>query len=151
MSLIEEPEIVTWPETHYLFIERTGPFSQIAQLCWQELHRAIPKIAEKNQVTGHLSLYRMRPDTYRAGVSVSAPPAEVPEGLQYCLFPGGKFSRFVWTGPYTKLPEVSGRVWQIVTEKQIPQRDDFAIEYYANDPKTTPEDQLITEILVPTV
>ena len=112
MSLIEEPEIVTWPETHYLFIERTGPFSQIAQLCWQELHRAIPKIAEKNQVTGHLSLYRMRPDTYRAGVSVSAPPAEVPEGLQYCLFPGDivvVFSNGGFGGIHGKLLERLGR------------------------------------------
>jgi predicted transcriptional regulator YdeE len=150
MSLTEEPEIVTWPETHYLFIERIGAFSQTAQPCWQELHRALPAIAEKNRVTGHLSLYKMRPDTYRAGVSLAAPPAEIPEGLQYTKFPGGKYSRFVWTGSYSKLPEVSGRVWHLVEEKQIPQRDDFTIEHYPNDPKTTPEEQLITEILIPT-
>jgi effector-binding domain-containing protein len=35
-------------------------------------------------------------------------------------------------------------------EKQIHLRDDFAIENYTNDPKTTPEEQLVTEILVPT-
>ena len=45
------------------------------------------------------------------------------------------------------LPEACGRVFLIVAEKKIPQRDDFCIENYVNDPRTTPEDQLITEIL----
>jgi hypothetical protein len=50
------------------------------------------------------------------------------------------------------LPEACGRVFDIVAEKKIQLRDDYGIENYANDPRTTPEDQLmITEILVPTV
>jgi effector-binding domain-containing protein len=53
------------------------------------------------------------------------------------------------TGPYSGLPEASGRVWAMVSEKKIELRDDYAIENYLNDPKTTPEEQLITEILVP--
>jgi hypothetical protein len=57
----------------------------------------------------------------------------------------------VLTGPYSLLPEACGRVFDIVSEKKIQLRDDYGIENYANDPRTTPEDQLITEILVPTV
>jgi len=30
------------------------------------------------------------------------------------------------------------------------EREDFFVENYVNDPRTTPEDQLITEILAPT-
>jgi hypothetical protein len=26
MKLTEKPEVVTWPETHYVFIEKIGPF-----------------------------------------------------------------------------------------------------------------------------
>ena len=26
MNLTLEPETVTWPETHYVFVEKTGPF-----------------------------------------------------------------------------------------------------------------------------
>jgi len=47
------------------------------------------------------------------------------------------------------LPAASGRAWEIAAEKQIPLRDGFAIENYVNDPQTTPQDQLITEILFP--
>jgi effector-binding domain-containing protein len=54
------------------------------------------------------------------------------------------------TGAYSNLPEASGRVWSIVAEKQIQVRDDFAVENYLSDPKTTPEEKLITEILIPT-
>jgi effector-binding domain-containing protein len=35
-------------------------------------------------------------------------------------------------------------------ETNIALRDDFAIEHYVNDPRITPEDELVTEILVPT-
>jgi len=26
LKLTEEPEVVTWPETHYVFVEKVGPF-----------------------------------------------------------------------------------------------------------------------------
>jgi effector-binding domain-containing protein len=45
----------------------------------------------------------------------------------------------------------SASVFEIVSEKKIPLRDDYCIEHYANDPRTTPEEQLVTEILIPTV
>jgi DNA gyrase inhibitor GyrI len=150
MNLTEDPEIVNWPETHYVFVEKIGPFVNNAPQAWQELHRNLAAIAEKNQIGQFFGLYRMGPDTYRAGVSLAAPPVELAEGIQYEKFAGGKYSRFVLKGSYSQLPVASGRVWQLVGERKIAQRDDFAIESYVNDPRTTPEEELITEILVPT-
>ena len=57
--------------------------------------------------------------------------------------------KFVLTGSYSNLPQASGRVFEIVAEKKIQLRDDFCIENYTNDPRTTPEDKLVTEILLP--
>ncbi len=150
MNLIEEPQIVNWPEIHYVFLERIGPFQITAPQAWQALHRLAAGISENNQITGAMSLYKVGPKIYRAGFSVSAAPVALPEGIQYTRFAGGKFSRFVLTGPYTEMPQASGRVWEIVAEKKITLRDEFAIEHYLNEPKSTPVDQLITEILVPT-
>jgi len=150
MNLTLEPEIVTWPETHYVFLERTGPFMKTAPDAWTNLHKNVPAIAEKNQITGYMSLYKMGPQIYRAGVAVAAPPVDLPEGIHYEKFSGGKYSRFVLTGPFCQLPEASGKVWTIAEERPIAQRDDFAIEHYVNDPRVTPEEQLVTEILVPT-
>jgi predicted transcriptional regulator YdeE len=150
MNLTEEPEIVNWPETHYVFLERTGPFMQTAPLAWQTVHGLEPAISAHNQITGAMSLYKVGPEIYRAGYILAGPPSELPEGLTYEKFSGGKYSRFTLTGSYSNLPQASGRVWNLVAEKKIPQREDFTIENYANDPKTTPEGQWITEILIPT-
>jgi effector-binding domain-containing protein len=150
MNLTEEPEIVTWPRTHYVFVEKIGPFQNTAPRAWQTLHQLVPGIAQHNKITGYTSLYQVAPKIYRAGVSLAAPPEQLPEGLKYLDFKGGKYSRFVLTGSYSNLPQASGRVFEIVAEKKIRLRDDYCIENYANDPRTTPEEKLITEILVPT-
>jgi effector-binding domain-containing protein len=97
-----------------------------------------------------MSLYKMGPKIYRAGYILAAPPVQLPEGILYELFAGGKYIRFVLNGSYSTLPEASGRVWGIAAETKIQLRDDYAIENYLNDPDSTPEDQLVTEILIPT-
>ncbi len=151
MNLTEEPEIVTWPETHYVFVEKVGPFMVTAPAAWQAAHTYLPALTEHNRITGYMSLYKMGPNTYRAGFAIGAPPEELPPGLEYQKFAGGKYSRFTLTGPYSNLPQASRRVFEVVSEKQIELRADFCIENYLTDPRVTPEDQLLTEILVPTV
>ena len=151
MNLTQEPEIVTWPETQYVFLEKIGPFENTAPQDWQNLHQLISGISEHSTITGYLSLYKVQPKIYRAGVSLAAEPVKLPAGLQYSKFEGGKYSRFVLTGSYSNLPQASGRVFEIVAEKQIQLRDDFCIENYVTDPRTTPEEQLVTEILIPAI
>lgn len=150
MKLTETPEVVTWPQMHYIFVEKVGPFMESAPQAWQALHAATPEVEKHNTITGYTSLYKRDPQVYRAGLSLAAPPQNLPEGVRYEIFPGGKYSRFVMTGGYSNLPEASSRVFEIVDEKKIQQRDDYCIENYVNDPRTTPEEQLLTEILIPT-
>ena len=150
MNLNEHPESVTWPATHYAFVEKIGPFKDTAQQAWQEVRSFSREIATNNKITGAMSLYKMGPKIYRAGYILAAPPVQLPEGLLYESFAGGKYIRFVLNGSYSNLPEASGRVWAIAAEMKIQLRDDYAIENYLNDPDSTPEDQLVTEILIPT-
>ena len=149
MSLIEEPTMVVWPETHYVFVEKVGPFMSTAGQAWQSAHSFVPALLKQNRITGAMSLYKAGPKIYRAGFALDATPLDLPEGLTYEKFRGGRYSRFLLTGSYSQLPQASGRVWEIVAEKGMALRDDFAIESYRNDPGTTPEEQLITEILIP--
>jgi effector-binding domain-containing protein len=151
MKLTEEPQIVSWPQTHYVFVERVGPFQTFAPQAWQDFHKFVAGISAHNQITKYMSLYKVGPQIYRAGVAVADPPKELPHGLGSIEFKGGKFSCFVLTGPYSDLAAASGRVLEIISETKIPLRDDFFIENYVNDPRTTPAEQLITEILVPTL
>lgn len=149
LRLTEKPETVSWPEMHYAFIEKVGPFQRTAPAAWNELPGLIPAVSEQNKITGFMSLYKVGPQIYRAGVSVESEPQNLPAGLHYEKFPGGKYARFVLTGPYSGLPEASGRVFRMISDQQIAFRDDYFIENYLNDPRTTPEDQLVTHILVP--
>ena len=150
MHLTETPVTVNWPETHYVFLEKTGPFMQTAPALWNEFHKNAPAIAAHNQITGYLSLYKPEQQIYRAGVSVAAPPSNLPDGLRYQRFPGGLYGKFVLTGSYANLPKACGRVAGLVADLKLPVRDGFNIENYVNDPRVTPEDQLITELLFPT-
>lgn len=149
MNLSQEPEIVNFPSIHYVFVEKVGPFLHNAGQAWQTAHTFVPELSKKNKITGYMSLYKMGPKVYRAGFALSAPPVDLPEGLAYQKFDGGRYSRFVLTGPYSDLPAASGAAWNIVAEKHLPVRDDYAIENYMNDPRVTPEDQLITHIMLP--
>jgi effector-binding domain-containing protein len=151
MNLTETPEIVAWPETDYVFLEKIGPFQENAPQAWQSAHTFIEALSKRNKITGYMSLYKVAPKIYRAGFALEAPPVDLPKGLTHEKFKGGKYCRFVLTGPYSELPRASGRVFEIVAEKGIKQREDFCIEYYVNDPRTTPEEKLITEILIPAV
>lgn len=150
VQLTEMPDVVTWPEKQYVFVEKVGPFMTNAPQAWQELHKLIPAIAEHNSITGYFSLYNVEKQIYRAGVSVASEPKDLPGELKHEKFKGGKYGRFILTGPYSQLPEASGRAFEIVREKRIPVRDGYNIENYVNDPRTTPEEQLITEIMFPT-
>jgi DNA gyrase inhibitor GyrI len=150
MNLTETPKIVTWPPTHYIYVEKTGPFQTNAQQAWKDLHSYIPRVAEHNQITGYISLYKVGPQVYRAGLSLAAAPQKLPPGVEAMEFAGGKYSCFTLTGSYANLGPASGRVHEIVAETKLPLRDDYFIENYVNDPRHTPEAELITEILVPT-
>jgi effector-binding domain-containing protein len=52
----------------------------------------------------------------------------------------------VLTGPYSDLPAATGRVFEIVAQRGMVLRSDFCIESYVSDPRTTPEEKLVTEI-----
>lgn len=150
MKLTETPEFVTWPETHYVFVEKKGSIPQNAPQTWQEFHQLLPQLMKSDAAfKGFMSLYKMNPEMYRAGAMVETKPSSLPEGLRYEFFSGGKYARFVLIGPYSNLGAATGRVFEIVAQNKIERRNDYHIEHYVNDPATTPEEKLITEILFP--
>jgi DNA gyrase inhibitor GyrI len=103
-----------------------------------------------NQIVGATAFYKPAKGIYRAGFMLSAPPVQLPQGLTYEKISGGKYARFTLTGPFDQLPAANTRAFQIVAGKKIALRDDFNIEQYLTDPSTTPADQNVTAILLPT-
>ncbi len=151
LPLTLEPEPVDFPGKHYVFIEKRGSIPANAGQAWTELHAKVPAIAEHNEIIGYMSLYNLKEGTYRAGVALAAAPGQLPAGVIYQPFAGGKYRKFVLTGPYSQLPAATTEAVKMIRETRVQLRDDFNIENYVNDPRVTPEDQLITEILFPVV
>ncbi len=152
MNLSQTPELKTWPKTHYIYIEKIGPFQETAQTAWQELHSKVEELGTLAKIQGYFSLYKIDPKrmVYRAGVAVDHKPQSIPKGMEYTEFEGGKYVSFTLVGSYAQLPEACGYAFKYVDEKKIPRREGFNIENYVNDPKTTPPEDCITEILITT-
>ena len=62
LNLTSKPETVSWPETHYVYLEKVGPFQQTAPQAWDEFQKLIPFICEHNQVNSYTSLYKVGPE-----------------------------------------------------------------------------------------
>jgi predicted transcriptional regulator YdeE len=149
IKLGAELEVVARPAIHYVFLENTGYIPAIAQGTWQAVEKYAAQVGAAGQIIGACALYKMQPDVYRAGWVLAERPSSVPDGLSYEEVPGGKYVRFVLNGPYSQLPEATSAAFKLVAEKQVPLRDGFNIENYVTDPRTTPQDESITEILFP--
>ena len=150
MALNEKYDEIQWPVSHYLFLEKSDPFQETAPACWQQFHKVFPQLQKDYPKKAVASLYKVSPTMiYRAGMMTDSTPKNLPDGIRHEKFEGGKYIRFVLKGSFNQLPEACGRVFEIVKAKQIKVREGYYIENYVTDPRATPEDQLITEILVP--
>lgn len=149
IHLTQDSDTIDFPAGHYVFIERIGNIPANAPQAWHTVEQFAATLMQHNQITGAAAFYKPAQGIYRAGFMLSAPPINLPAGLSYEKFAGGKYARFTLTGPFDQLPEANSRAFGIVAEKKIPLRDDFNIEHYVTDPRTTPADQNVTEILFP--
>jgi len=160
MDLTLKPTIVTWSEMHYVFVEKVGSFMEVPRQAWDALNELVPVVSASYKITGYTALYKFKPGKplsqgsidgiYRAGLTVASRPGKAPKGLKYEKFKGGKYARFVLTGPYTDLPEACGYIFgKYIPEKNIKMRNAWCVENYVNDPKVTPEEKLVTQILIP--
>lgn len=149
MSLNLFPTMIFLVPEHYVFIEAKGSIPTTAPKAWQDLRTDLDKL-QGVKMTGFKSLYKLTPEMiYRAGVTVDKKPENLPDGFSYSHFEGGNYYKFTVTGSYSQLPEACGKVFEFVKQMNIQVRDGFYIENYLNDPKTTPEDKLVTEIMIP--
>lgn len=151
MKLTETPVDAVWPEMHYIYHEKIGPFKETASEAWKHLFANVGEITKQgNEITKYLCLFKLKDDILRAGVEVKSKPTKpLPEGFQYVHFHGGKYAKFVLTGAYSNLPNAWRKVVAISESTLKPNNNQFYVEYYANDPKTTPEAELISELYVP--
>lgn len=156
MHLTPEFRSVYRSATHFLFLEARGSFAEVAPRLWQELPPLLTGLGPQT-ILEYLGLSGMEHGIsgdegkiYQAGVSLVEKPPQLPEGMRYRLVPAGCYALFLLTGPYTQIGQAFERAFQLLSEKKTALRVEFCMENYVNDPQTTPEAQLMTELLIPT-
>ena len=151
-------EMITRPLTHYVYLEKSGPFVEVAPSTWNEIFPLLRAHVNQTSIIGYLGLSTI--DTarageeamiYQAGVALSSTPERALQRLKYKDIEGGSYARFLLTGPYSQVWIAFDQIFKKLAEKQVELRNDFCIENYLNDPAVTPEDELLTELLVPAV
>lgn len=155
MNLSAEFEPVHRPLTHYLFLEKRGPFAEVAPPLWNDLMPLLGKL-ERQHIREYLGLSgidksRRGEDTmiYQAGVALAEMPDTLPGGLHHRTIKAGNYARYLLTGPYSHVWAAFDHIFKALPAKRVSVRPEFCIENYLNDPRVTPEDQLQTELLVP--
>lgn len=156
MNLTSKPKIVIRPTIHLLYIEKSGIFQEVAMPTWYELIPIIDQKVDKTKITEYLGFSIMDSKTkdestmyYSAGVSIFEKPDVIPKGLQYKKVAGGQYAKFVLTGPTSGVWTAFEKIFRQLAESQIQLRDGACIENYLNNPELTPENELVTELLVP--
>jgi AraC family transcriptional regulator len=155
VDLTTEFEPVTRPLTHYVFLEKRGPFAEVAPGLWNELMPLIQQIDQQQvrEFPGVSGVDKSRPGeeamVYQAGVALAHQPGQALAGLEQKSIKSGKYARFLLTGPYTQIWPAFDRIFKTLAENNVTLRPEFCIENYLNDPRFTPEDLLKTELLVP--
>jgi AraC family transcriptional regulator len=156
VDLTPKFEIVNRPATHYIFLEKHGPFAEVAPPTWEEMFPLLYRQVDQQQIVSFLGLSTIDKTkngeeamVYEAGVGVSSAPEKPLRGLQYKKIKDGKYARFLLTGPYSQIWIAFNQVFKTLAENKVELRQEFCIENYLNDPKVTPEKELLTELLVP--
>ena len=157
MNLTPKFDVITRPAAHFIFLEQRGPFAEIAPSTWEEMFPLMYSQVDAKSFKEFLGLSgidrtHLGEDSmiYQAGMTVPDAPKAALKGLQYKKIESGKYARFLLTGPYTHIAPAFSQIFKTLADERVTLREEFCIENYLNDPKETPEDQLLTEILIPT-
>lgn len=150
------PRVAELPDRVALFVRRIGVYDVAARDAWQTLFKCTAE--QRIHVSGALQI----------SVTYDNPVITRPEQVQYdacVLVPGtikytgelglqriagGRYAVFTHRGPYERLWQSYRAIygdWLLSSGATL--RNGANVAEYHNDPRTTPAEQLVTEILVP--
>lgn len=156
VQLSPTPEVITRPATPFVYLQVRGPFEQTAHKAWHTFWERAGGMLPREDITDMLGLSLIDPSklgdeayVYQAGVALKAKPERIPEGLDVREIARGRYARYLLTGSYAQLGEAFPLAISLLSKFGLRDRDDFCIERYLNTPADTPEEKLMTELLIP--
>ena len=145
---------ITLPEKTIVYLQGTGTWDQAYETLVEALrtvHEYIDRRGLKPDGDA-MMIYTDANDTgfdYRAAVPVMGPFDNPPKGdIAVGTSPAGKAYKFVHRGAYDGMDNLYEAITYFFDEKNL-QTGDLYIERYVTDPRTTPEDELVIEVIFP--
>ena len=142
------------PEKTIVYLQGTGTWDQAYETLVEALrtvHEYIDRRGLKPDGDA-MMIYTDANDTgfdYRAAVPVMGPFDNPPKGdIAVGTSPAGKAYKFVHRGAYDGMDNLYEAITYFFDEKNL-ETGDVYIERYVTDPRTTPEDELVIEVIFP--
>lgn len=145
---------ITLPEKTIVYLQGTGTWDAAYETlveAFKTVHEYIDKRGLKPDGDA-LMIYTGADDTgfdFRAAIPVMGPFENPPQGdIAVGTSPSGKAYKFIHRGAYDGMENLYEAITNFFDEKNI-QPGDLFIERYVTDPRTTPEDELVIEVIFP--
>jgi DNA gyrase inhibitor GyrI len=139
-----------------VYVEKNGIFKEVAMPTWYELIPIVDKNLSKESITEYLGFSVIENNSdddskmiYWAGVGLTAVPTKLPKGLTYKKVKGGKYVKYILIGATHQVWDAFDKIFKDLAEKKIQLRDGACIENYLSNPEIVPENELVTELLIP--
>ena len=157
LNLTKEPEIVDRNETLVWTLKTEGEhFSEIAPAIWMDFLKFLgphfPELAESEFMGISSILHGVESESksiYKAAVSVSPQSGLKIEGLEKEMLPKRRYAKFLLKGPHVGVWPAFEESLNVVNESELELGEGECLEVYLNDPSQIPEEDLLTEILIP--
>ncbi|WP_127718262.1 GyrI-like domain-containing protein [Halobacteriovorax sp. HLS] len=150
------PEIIKREKTVIYSSNATGgEFKDIAPLAWENFLKVLGTIKEDLSQSEFLGVGTMdKSDTkqvcnYKAALSVPTDSKISIPDLEKEEIPASKYAKFLLEGTYDNVWIAFEKAFEVITEGAYELADAPCLENYLNDPNVTPENELLTEILIP--
>lgn len=145
---------ITLPEKTIVYLSDTGTWDTAYETLVEAI-RTVYEFVERRGLKPDgdpMMIYTGADDTgfeYKAAVPIMGPFDNPPKGdLGVGPAPTGKAYKFLHRGAYDGMENLYEAITNFLDEKNI-QPGDFFIERYVTDPRNTPEDELVIEVIFP--
>lgn len=156
LNLSENPEVVQRQMTSIFTLkEEGGVFQEIAPLAWQKFLEIILKEGQDLSQSEFLGISYIESEgliqnhVYKVAVSAPKNKNLIFNELRKESLPEGKYLKFLLKGSYSGIWASFDRIFKYVNENSYELAEGPCLENYINDPNSTPEEDLLTELLVP--
>ncbi len=131
----------------------SGPVSQIPH-AWRRLDDWLDSRSLRDRVELAVGLCEQAPDeagliVYRAGVVLRGEEA-ASDGVEIVQAPGGRYASHRHVGPHSQIAGMFQKLYRewLPASGYVPD-DRPALDICRNDPRVTPEPELVTDLLLP--